>query len=714
MRTKFGFIIIEIAILFTYLYMFLNSIIIFPLNVILSIICLLFIPGYNLLNLIKPEADLIEKLGYTTILSIAIENIFMFFIFVIGYNDENIRYISDVNRTVGFYFWYEMLIFILIMFSLVLIVLNALYYKPKERSLKLKINLNSINKKESRMALLIVIGFIFSLIFLCYSTFLNQIPETLFKIIREDYRYNFTFFYRVPFFFYIFFATTILSLALILFYIKNKYLSLFCISMFMYCLWILPVLQIGDYYGLDTLTLSENYDDYLFSGFFAYRPYCFQLQNYGSLRYSSNIFTAILLIQGSSVEPQVGLMLLYPLIFIFIPFLFYSIFSKLSSDKENNNKIIIFLVLIMALISPLTIKSAHSATTVVIGFLTFLIIVWEIYKWINKHDLKLKYTIVIFVLYLFLNLTHFEECIYLLVLLVLYSIYYLFFEIRNSNEDITTVLKNCKRFLFRIGFVFFILLLIFFFIQEFYGYFYYTISILENIPLLNIFNQLYIDSRVIIPILGGSYLISLSLLLAIILGFFAYLIMVYLFIFKYYHISEKFYEKIQEFYSNKILPLLKSVNSSKHFPLIFSAVIVGFLIILEIIYDIFLELDWTIVFEIILSYTYFIYIAIIFFKGFFYYNIQNKKQSFLLITIISCTPVMILLVLTLRLDNVGLAFSIFNSKFISYLLFFGLIILIDSNYFDDFMKRDHKKLFIFLIFLLLYGSFYSLKKLRFG
>jgi len=72
------FLITELVLIIIYLFMIYNSIILFPLTLILGIISVLFLPGYNLLNLIKPQFKLFEKLGYTTILSLAIENIYMF------------------------------------------------------------------------------------------------------------------------------------------------------------------------------------------------------------------------------------------------------------------------------------------------------------------------------------------------------------------------------------------------------------------------------------------------------------------------------------------------------------------------------------------------------------------------------------------------------------------------------------------------------------
>ena len=61
---------IQVSLILVYLIMTLSSIFLQPLYLILGIICVLFFPGYNLLNIIKPQFSLIERLGYTIILSV--------------------------------------------------------------------------------------------------------------------------------------------------------------------------------------------------------------------------------------------------------------------------------------------------------------------------------------------------------------------------------------------------------------------------------------------------------------------------------------------------------------------------------------------------------------------------------------------------------------------------------------------------------------------
>ncbi|GAI17225.1 unnamed protein product, partial [marine sediment metagenome] len=108
----------QILIIIIYSFMILFTIVIFPINVILGIVCNLFLPGYNLINLIKPDSGLIKKFGYMTIFSLAIANILMFFIYVIGYS------IVPIGDNYGFWFWPEMVIIIIQIINISLILID--------------------------------------------------------------------------------------------------------------------------------------------------------------------------------------------------------------------------------------------------------------------------------------------------------------------------------------------------------------------------------------------------------------------------------------------------------------------------------------------------------------------------------------------------------------------------------------------------------------
>ena len=709
---KYSTELLEIVVIILYLMIYLNSIIIFPVNIILCIICFLFLPGYNLISIFKPNSNLIMKLGYSTILSLAIETIFMFFTYIIGYNEQ---FYPSLIAWVGFIFWPELLIFSLQMITIALILINGLLIKPKYRERSISTRTKTINGSFTMRSFSIIVGFFLSLLFLCISAYFSEVPNTEFVFVRHDYKFNFTFFERVPFFFFIFLGTTILSLAYIIFYIKNKYIILFSLSAFLYCLWILPYLQIGNYYGLDTYNLSLNYEEYSKYGFYARESYCITLFYWGSLRYSTSYFTAIILTLGASVEIGIALAFLYPLIFIFVPFFFYSIFQRFSEKKNDDNQVNLRILTIVILVSPLIIKFAHSATTIVIGLIIFSILVVELYDWIHKHDLKTKHILLVILLFFFLNLTHYEECAYFMLIIILYSVYHIFFSIKNSNIEDVELRKSLKRFLVRTSVLLCGLLLIFYFSQEFFGYIYYNIDLFKEIPYLNIISTFYVRSKLLlIPIMYGRYYTSLLFVGMIVLGVLVYYILSYLMYFKYFHKLDRLYEKIKGIYSKKILPLLKKIILFKYFPYILTGLLLGGVIFIDrFLYDVFKEEDILFIPEILLSWAFFIFFAYIFLRGFLCYDIQNKKQSFFLLSIIACSPIMILLMF-LGGTSIGLSFSILNSKFITYTILFGLIFM-QNNYFDEILKKNNKKVVIVVVLLIiLYGAFYSLRKLRFG
>ena len=63
MKLRNSFLIIELILVIIYSFIILFSISIMYIKIILGLICVLFLPGYNLLNLIKPKFNLIQKLG---------------------------------------------------------------------------------------------------------------------------------------------------------------------------------------------------------------------------------------------------------------------------------------------------------------------------------------------------------------------------------------------------------------------------------------------------------------------------------------------------------------------------------------------------------------------------------------------------------------------------------------------------------------------------
>lgn len=130
MKSNKMFLIIEITFIIIYMFMILFSIVIQPINMILGIICVLFLPGYNLLNVIKPRFNLIEKLGYMTIISLAIENILMFFSYIFLYN------IVTTQDNPAFFFNNILLISTIQLINISLILLYELKLKTDDNTIK--------------------------------------------------------------------------------------------------------------------------------------------------------------------------------------------------------------------------------------------------------------------------------------------------------------------------------------------------------------------------------------------------------------------------------------------------------------------------------------------------------------------------------------------------------------------------------------------------
>lgn len=434
-------LIIELVLIFTYSFMILFSIVFMPINIILGIICILVLPGYNLLNLIKPQFNLIEKLGYMTILSLAIENLLMFFNYMTLYD------IVTTPENPEFFFNTTLLITTIQFINIILIF--AKYFqkndKNKIKKLNLLINFDYVREKINVKIFLIYISFILSLILLCISALYSDVSNNEFAVNYQEYKSNFTFFNRVPSIFYIFLAISILCFVIIIFFTKNRYFILFSISAFVYCLSILPYLQIGNYFGSDSYFLWLSYNNYLDYGIGTLSDYNFVIKSEipTIFRYSTSLFTTILLTSGTSTDINIALWYLFPLIYISLPFFFYSVFQKFSNNKKKNNLMLTILTILAILTSQFS-KSIHSATTGSMGVIIFFILTLEFFNLINAKEVKDKKIdiFLIFFLFFFLCLTHFEECIYFLILIIIYSIYYSFFKIKEIGIDEFFIFKN--------------------------------------------------------------------------------------------------------------------------------------------------------------------------------------------------------------------------------------------------------------------------------
>ncbi|KKK47786.1 hypothetical protein LCGC14_3151670 [marine sediment metagenome] len=256
-------VIVELCAILIYIIITLFSITIQPINLIFGIFCIMVIPGYNLVRIFKPQSTFILKIGYTTILSLAVVNIFMFFFYFFLYD------LTFKTEDIRFFFDPILLITSLQILNLTLIVLNELILSKKSNSINTNtknirnrnpvLNFIVIFKKINLKSLISYIVFLLSVIFLCLSTYYSSVSDNSFSATYVDYRANFTFFLRVPYLFYIFLIILIVSLGYIIFSTKNKYLKLLSISIFLYTLWILPFLQIKNIYNHDTKLLFDLY-----------------------------------------------------------------------------------------------------------------------------------------------------------------------------------------------------------------------------------------------------------------------------------------------------------------------------------------------------------------------------------------------------------------------------------------------------------------------
>ena len=733
-----NFAIIELVLIFCYLFIILFSIVIFPINIILGIICILFLPGYNLLNLIKPEINLIQKLGYTTIISLAIDNVIMFFYYVFLYD------IFTTPSNPGFFF--SEFTIIIIQFFNIIVILISLFKSLKSQTTSNLIFKYHKDKKGERdkikgidfLGLIFFIIFLISLFSLCFSTIFGYIKQNDFYYNYQIYQSNFTFFRRVPFVFYIFLFNSILCLIYIIFFMENTYLKIGSISIFLYCLWILPFFQIGYYFDADSYLLSTAVRNYLRYGIRADSGNSFLVMIGGPsiFRYSTSVFTTILLLMGTNTSLNFVLWYIYPLIYLFLPFFLYSIFQKYSNKKDCNNLDLIILVII-AILTPLTIKNEHTAETGVIGLLIFFILViefFELMKFSSINTYKKRLIFIIF-LYFFLCLTHLEECIYFLNIIIFYAFYFLLtnnyrminykphykkFYINSYNKQkilpfvqYQSITKNnLKKFFFIIIFLIFILTLIFYFSQEFFGYIpYYLDSLSKNNNFIKILSTLYRDTKVrFLPLLKGSLSISLFLLFTIIIGIFILSVIFYLIIFKFHTFFIKKYKAVL-YYVKKGYKIIKNhLLSKKLFQVLLFPIFFIIIIFLDFFYPFLEGQGFLVIVELILSYSILIFHIFLFINGTLYYEPNDNKKNYFLLSIISSTSMMLLLYIT---GNILFAFYILNVRFFSYLTFFNLII-IQNNYFKKFINMKHKYLFIMVFLLLFLGVFMSLRRLAYG
>ncbi len=715
---------IDCAIIIIYLILVLFSLLIFPLNIIFGIYCVLWIPGYNLLKLIKPKSNFIEKLGLAVILSIAIDNLIMFFYYLLLFD------IVTTPENTAFFFNENLIIFIILSLSLFMILLNTIIEIRKSESGK------AFNDKVRRdieidyKVISIYVGFVLSLIFMCISTLFSKVPNNSYSENRIAYSLAFTFFNRVPIIFYLFLVISLFCLINIIFFTKNHYFILFSISAFIYCLWILPYLQVANYFAWDSQFLSSIYNNYLIYGIKATSnyPFTIRIKTFSTIRYSTSLFTSILLVSATSLNINAVLWYIYPLIFVFIPFLFYSIFHKHSKETEKNNLTFMILITFLAILSPQFLKYPHTASTGVIGAIVFIILVVEFFELINNRESKFKiknFFIIIF-LYFFLCLTHFEESFYFLSLIFLYLIYFTFFEFRKSkskhklNSISSTSIKikdklntesELKRVLFYIGTLLIILSIFFYITLEFFGNItYYFYKVVSQNSVLDYFFLSYLHSKVSLPLLAGNFQLNLYIIGLIVLGIILFIVFCYYLLFKNNSILLAINNGVAKFVK-KLHDIIKKGVSLKYFLLMFYILLFAIILVIELYFFPFLQEEGLfLIIEIILNYSIMIFQSLLFVKGILYYKSNNKKQNFFLLSILTSSSLIAGLFIT---GNIDLSYYILNARFFTYFIFFNLVI-IQNTYFKEFINK--KKIYLILIacLLIILSIFYSLRKLAWG
>ena len=287
MKLNRQYLLIELLLLSFYFFIILFSITIQPINLILGFFFVFILPGYNLLSIIKPGYKFIEKIGYAIVISIALESVLMLGCYILFYNLAS----YPESSTKGLVFNPIILISAVLSINLILIFIKRIKnYKSNQISNSKKINfigfLGSIKRRLKLKDMIIIISFVLSLIFLCVSTIYSEAPNNDYLVNYIDYKLDFTFFLRVPLIFYFFLLISILCLTYIIFSFKNSYFILSMISIFLYSLWILPYLQIDNYFNHDSYQLLNYYEIYLNEGILSFHGYQITILNFDTLRYS--------------------------------------------------------------------------------------------------------------------------------------------------------------------------------------------------------------------------------------------------------------------------------------------------------------------------------------------------------------------------------------------------------------------------------------------
>ncbi len=413
-----------------------------------------------------------------------------------------------------------------------------------------------------------------------------------------------------------------------------------------------------------------------------------------------------------------SLSFLYPLSICLFPFFIYGFLEYISHNSDKKEDCIKILTL-FAIFNPIFLKFGHTATTVVIGIIIFIILIFFLYNIFKKQELSIKNILVIIFLYSFLSFTHIEEALYFLPILFVVKVFFIIF-IENGLQRPNFLSKsiNGKSFIRRYCFLNGILILLFYVSQEFLGHFSTYISFFNNFPLFNIIFTLYSDSKILFfPFIFERY-ISLSLFVILICFLIPILMYLLFFLINLYKsklanikaIFVNFFNKFQKFLTQR------KIRFGFQLMLIISLILAP--IFLNFIIGVYgekvgkiLEFDGIlIILEVIILYNFFIIQIFMFVKNLLFYK-QNKSYELFFLIILVCLTGSIGI---FALSTTDLVFIVYDLQKYIYLLIFFNVFLMKENYFVDLRKKKFKYFFMLIFIMIIGGLIISFRKLKFG
>jgi len=403
---------------------------------------------------------------------------------------------------------------------------------------------------------------------------------------------------------------------------------------------------------------------------------------------------------------------------------------------KKNNKLILILLVIFILFTPQFLKYGHAPGTGVFGIIIYLILVVEFYNLMQENRFNFSNSFLIILLYFLLSLTHTEECVYFLFLIISYSIYHFFFKLKkikihNSTNSLYTNNKlkeepsilieiidrtiqenKLKIKLIKVLFLLIILTLIFYLTLEFFGYFkIYFSSALGNIRFFDFIFDLIVDNQITVPFfLRGTETISTFMIWFIIMGYMLLFIIFYLSFFKGYRYLFSLYNLILKIFK-KIYYIIKKLIVNKIFQFLFFPLIITIIILLDLVILRSTEETFSLtIITLILSYLIIIIQLFFFMKGVLFYQIENDKQNFYLLAIIASSIIMVLLLIS----DIWLATYILHTRFLVIFVFCNSLMFQETYFRQQFMKKRKIYLIILMILILSLGVFSSLRTLAYG